>query len=72
MGSVNLVIPIYDALIACAVVICVGCQCIIGMKLGCDDLQTANDTLRTGWYSPSSPSALPVHSSLSSPRNSFA
>ena len=48
MGSVNLVIPIYDALIACAVVICVGCQCIIGMKLGCDDLQTANDTLRTG------------------------
>ena len=48
MGSVNLVIPIYDALIACAVVICVGCQCIIGMKLGEDDLQTANDTLRTG------------------------
>ncbi len=48
MGSVNLVIPVYDALIACAVVICVGCQCIIGMKLGEGDLQTANDTLRTG------------------------
>ena len=48
MASINLVIPIYGLLIAFAIVICVGCQCMIGMKLGEGDLQTANDALRTG------------------------
>ncbi len=48
MASINLVIPIYGFLIAFAIVTCVGCQCIIGMKLGEGDLQTANDALRTG------------------------
>lgn len=48
MASINLVIPIYGLLIAFAIVMCVGCQCIIGMKLGEGDLQTANDALRTG------------------------
>ena len=48
MASINLVIPIYGLLIAFAIVVCVGCQCMIGMKLGEGDLQTANDALRTG------------------------
>lgn len=48
MASINLVIPVYGFLIAFAIVICVGCQCMIGMKLGEGDLQTANDALRTG------------------------
>lgn len=69
MASINLVIPIYGFLIAFAIVTCVGCQCIIGMKLGEGDLQTANDALRTGWFSPSSSRGSSARLSSSSRRS---
>ena len=48
MAAINLVIPLYSLLIAFAIVMCVGCQCTVGMKLGAGDLKTANDALKTG------------------------
>ncbi len=48
MAAINLVIPLYSLLIAFAIVMCVGCQCTVGMKLGEGDLKTANDALKTG------------------------
>lgn len=50
LASVNLVLPCYNFMIAVAVVVAIGCQAFIGIRLGQSDLRAANHALNTAFY----------------------
>lgn len=50
LASVNLVLPCYNFMMAVAVVVAIGCQAFIGIKLGQSDVKASNNALHTAFY----------------------
>lgn len=49
LASVSLVLPCYNLMVAVAIVIAIGCQALIGIRLGQSDFRSANDALATAF-----------------------
>lgn len=49
LASVSLVLPCYNLMVAMAIVIAIGCQALIGIRLGQSDIRSANNALTTAF-----------------------
>lgn len=50
LASVNLILPCYNFMIAIAIVIGIGCQAFIGIRLGQSEIKTANNALTSAFF----------------------